>query len=321
MPRRALLAAAAVLTAALLVTGEQILTGGPADAVASSGDTPAGSASPHDTYYVVPNVYKATALADADPTRSPNGANLSSCRSDAHPYPVVLLSGTYATMEQDFAALAPTLANAGYCVYSLNYGGDAGSTVQAVDPLTDSAGQITTFINQVLAKTGATKVDLVGHSEGGTLAEYYAKYVDAAAVHRVVGLAPTTHGTTLNGLAELAQATGLNVKVWAHCPACVNQEYGSDFIAHLDDGPIAQSGVSYTVIETKNEDVVTPVGISFIKEDGVTNEYVQTACSADTVDHQNLTYDQAVFREIENALDPSTAAAPDCSLAYPHPAG
>jgi triacylglycerol esterase/lipase EstA (alpha/beta hydrolase family) len=310
MPRRALVAA--TLAAATL-----LLAGQPADAV-----TPASPVTPHDTYTVVPTSKEATALAEADPTRVPNGANLSSCHSDAHPYPVVLLSGTFATMEQDFAALAPTLANDGYCVYTLNYGGDAGSDVQAVGPMKDSATEITTFIDQVLSETGASKVDLIGHSQGGTLAEYYAKYVNTAAVHSVVGLAPTTHGTTMNGFALLAQALGLlNLKVYSDCPACVNQEYGSDFITNLDDGAIAQKGVSYTVIETQNEDVVTPVGISFIDEDGVTNEYVQTACADDTVDHQNLTYDQAVFQEIRNALDPSAAAAPDCSLAYPHPAG
>lgn len=302
---------AAIAVATLIFAGQ---------AAGAVGPTNSGDADPSDSYYVVPNSYTATALAKSDPTRVPNGANLSSCHSDAHPYPVVLLSGTYATMEQDFAALAPTLANAGYCVYSLNYGGDPGSSVQAVDQMTDSAGQITTYINQVLAETGATKVDLVGHSQGGTLAEYYAKYVNAAAVHSVVGLAPTTHGTTLNGFAVLAQSLGLNGKIWSTCPACVNQEYGSKFVTKLDNGPIAQSGVAYTVIETQNEDVVTPVGSSFIKEDGVTNEYVQTACSADTVDHDNLPYDQVVLREVQNALDPSTAQAPDCSVAYPHPA-
>lgn len=310
MPRRALVAAT-IVTATLLLAGQR------ADAVA-----PAQPVAPHDTYTVVPTAKEATALAEADPDRVPNGANLSSCHSADHPYPVVLLTGTFAPMEQDFAALAPTLANAGYCVYTLNYGGDPGSDVQAVGPMKDSAQEITTFIDQVLDETGASKVDLIGHSQGGTLAEYYAKFVNPAAVHAIVGLAPTTHGTTMNGWALLAQALGLiNLKVYTDCPACVNQEYGSDFITTLDDGAIAQNGISYTVIETENEDVVTPVGISFIDEDGVTNEYVQDACPDDPVDHQNLTYDQAVFREIENALDPSTKAAPDCSLAYPHPAG
>jgi hypothetical protein len=58
-------------------------------------------------------------------------------------------------------------------------------------------------------------------------------------------------------------------------------------ITTLDAGPIAQPGIKYTIIETKNETVVTPVGSSFIKKAGVANEYVQQFCPFDPVDHVN----------------------------------
>ena len=162
----------------------------------------------------------------------------------------------------------------------------------------------------------------MGYSQGGLIAEYYAKVLgQAAKIHDVVGLAPTTHGTTLSGLANLARAIpGAGAFLGLFCQACVDQEAGSAVVNTLDSGPIAQAGVNYTIVETRNELVVTPVGSAFINEPGVTNEYVQSFCANDPVDHINLPYDQAVFRLVENALSPGTAQAPNCAVAFPSPA-
>jgi hypothetical protein len=78
--------------------------------------------------------------------------------------------------------------------------------------------------------------------------------------------------------------------------------------------------VHYTVIETLNEFVVTPVGSSFVNESGVTNMYVQSQCFNDTVDHADLAYDQVTIQDVFNALDPAHAHAPNCFLAFPVPA-
>ena len=273
-------------------------------------------------YAVAPNIAAGIALALPSPASPPPGANLSSCTSAQHPVPVVLVNGTFANMEDDYGALAPDLANAGYCVYTFNYGGTAGAFLQSIGPVPASAQQLAAFVSQVRSQTGAAQVDLVGHSQGGMLAEYYAKIGGgASSIHNLVALSPTTHGTTLDGLAILASfIPGANQIVRSACPACNDQETGSAVITQLDNGPIAQAGVHYTVIETQDEFVVTPVGSSFIQEPGVVNEYVQDDCPLDFVDHADLSYDNVVIRLVKNALSPSTAQSPDCFIAFPAPA-
>lgn len=270
--------------------------------------------------YPVVQEQPAAALAKQDPAVSPGGANVPGCTpSAAHPDPVVLVTGTFIPMEQDFAALAPVLANAGYCVYALNYGYDPLTGNYATGAISDSALQLSAFIAQVLADTGAARVDLVGHSQGGTLAEDYAKILNGAAkVNVLVGLAPTTHGTTLGGITQLMQVLPpLNLPIALYCPACVDQEPQSGFIEQLAAYPIAQPGVQYTVIETRDDTVVTPLGAAFIDEPGVNDFYIQDLCPDDDAGHSDLGYDGAVIREVLNALDPARAVAPDCSQAYP----
>ena len=275
------------------------------------------------TYPVQPNIVAGAAAAASNPDAPPPGTNNFSCKPSAtHPYPVVLIPGTFSVMEDDFGALAPILANAGYCVFSLNYGGTPGSLIQAIGSSAASAQQVAALVTKVQQATGVSQVDLVGHSQGGLLGEYYLKVLNGARnVHAYVGLSPTTHGTTLDGLTALAAFfPGANAFLGSLCQACADQETGSAFLQPLDTGAIAQSGVSYTVIETLNETVVTPVGSSFINEPGVTDEYVQSACWNDTVDHADLAYDQVTIQETMNALDPAHATAPDCARAFPYPA-
>ncbi len=279
------------------------------------------SASPA-SYPVAPNIVVGGANALPNPAAPPPGANLAGCHSRTHPYPVVLVNGTFANQEDDFAALAPTLANGGYCVYTFAYGAPAQQFVQSIGPIAQSAQTLAAYIQQVRSSTGATKVDLVGHSQGGMLAEYYAKVLGGAPfVHNLIGLSPSTHGTTLGGLEVLANSIpGANAVLAAGCAACVDQENGSAALRPLDTGAIAQPGVRYTIIETTNEFVVTPVGSSFISEPGVTNEYVQTSCPFDPVDHADLPYDRVVLQLVSNALDPGTAQSPNCWQGFPYPA-
>ncbi|WP_133646566.1 esterase/lipase family protein [Paraburkholderia flava] len=274
------------------------------------------------TYPVAPNIVAGVVDALPDPAAAPAGANLESCSLKQHPYPVILVNGTFSVMKDDFGALAPSLANAGYCVYTFNYGGAPNALIQATGSAVSSASQLAGYVQQVLGKTGATRVDLVGHSQGGMLTEYYAKVLGGASyIHSLVALSPTTHGTTLDGLALLASVfPGANLLVGTACPACRDQESGSPMIQQLVSGPIAQPGVAYTIIETKNEFVVTPVGSSFINEPGVTNQYVQSYCPLDAVDHADLSYDNVAIQLVKNALSPTTAKAPNCTIAFPWPA-
>jgi triacylglycerol esterase/lipase EstA (alpha/beta hydrolase family) len=58
------------------------------------------------------------------------------------------------------------------------------------------AAELATFVNSVLGATGAKKVDLVGHSQGGMMPRYYIGFLGGAKyVHHLVGIAPSNHGT------------------------------------------------------------------------------------------------------------------------------
>ena len=151
----------------------------------------------------LPVVYNGVlGYAHASPTASPPGANNWSCKpTAAHPVPVILVHGTFADMSDSWQALSPLLYDNGYCVFALNYGSYDGSGslgVYATGDIAQSAQQLSSFVNKVLAATGATKVDLVGHSQGGMMPRYYIKNLGGASkVNTLVGLAPSNHGTTL----------------------------------------------------------------------------------------------------------------------------
>jgi pimeloyl-ACP methyl ester carboxylesterase len=279
----------------------------------------ASSAAHAGSYPVLPNFATGFAAALANAQTVPAGANLLPCHSGVDPYPVVLVNGTFTVMIDSFGAMAPDLANAGYCVYTFNYGGaSAGDPIQATGPVAASAQQLATFVAQVKAATGAAKVDLVGYSQGGLLVEYYTKLLGGAAnVHAVVNIGPTTHGTTLDGLAILGKFLGINQPLASFCQACVDQETGSAVVNAVDAGPIAQPGIPYTIIDTIYETVVTPVGSSFINQSGVKNEYVQSFCPFDAVDHVDLPWDNVVIQLVKNALAPSTARSPNCLIEFP----
>ena len=185
----------------------------------------------------------------SDPTASPPGVNVAGCHratSGPQQYPVILLPGTLYDMADTWQALGPILADDGWCVYGLNYGAAASTTLSggriwSVGDIPTSAGQLAAFVRQVLAATGASKVDLVGWSQGGMMPRWYMRFDGGAAyVHDLVGLSPSNHGTTVDGLSALFDAvTALGLPApltLAQCLACTQQLAGSSFLQQLNAG-------------------------------------------------------------------------------------
>jgi triacylglycerol esterase/lipase EstA (alpha/beta hydrolase family) len=272
----------------------------------------------------LPVIYNgALGYAHASPTASPPGANDFSCHpAAAHPRPVVLVHGTFADMSDSWQALSPLLVNHGYCVFALNYGANGGSGaagVYAVGEIAESAQQLSAFVDRVLAATGAQEVDLVGHSQGGMMPRYYIKNLGGAAmVHTLVGLAPSNHGTTLNGLFTLSghfpQAGDFTGSI---CPACQEQSAGSPFITDLNAGGETATGVDYTVIESRYDEVVTPYTSAFLSGPNVTDITLQNQCPLDLGEHLSMPYDHIADRDVLNALDPASATKPSCTPVAP----
>jgi triacylglycerol esterase/lipase EstA (alpha/beta hydrolase family) len=272
----------------------------------------------------LPVVYNGLAgYAHVSPSASPPGANDWSCKpSLAHPRPVILVHGTFADMSDSWQALSPLLRNNGYCVYALNYGSYFGSGaigIYATGDIANSAEQLSAFVNRVLASTGASQADLVGHSQGGMMPRYYLRFLGGAAkVHTLVGLAPSNHGTTLNGLFTLAGFfPGADAFIGVLCPACQQQSAGSTFLNKLNAGSETVPGVSYTVIESANDEVVTPYTSAFLSGPGVSNILLQSQCPLDQGEHLSMPYDHIADSDVLNALDPAHAVAPACTPVLP----
>ncbi|MDC0768977.1 esterase/lipase family protein [Streptomyces sp. HD] len=248
----------------------------------------------------------AFAYSLAHPTAAPSGANDFTCRPDAaHPRPVVLVHGTMENRYDNWAALAPRLKEAGYCSGAL----------LGTEDMVVSAGQLADFVDRVRAATGAAKVDLVGHSQGGMMPRYYIKNLGGAAeVDKLIALTPSNHGTTFSGLGLLALAIpGGNAVLGAACKSCSQQLIGSDFLRALNSGGETDPGVTYTVITTRYDEVVTPYTSAYLgAAPNVSNVELQDVCPAETVDHIGISYNALAGRLVLNALDPAHAQRPTC---------
>jgi triacylglycerol esterase/lipase EstA (alpha/beta hydrolase family) len=256
------------------------------------------------------------------PGTPPPGANDWSCRPTArHPRPVVLLHGTFANMTINWNALSPLLVNHGYCVFALDYGAGAasGGRVFGIAPVAVSAGELAAFVRRVLGATGARQVDVVGHSQGGLVPRQYLRFGGGATrVHALIGLAPSSHGTTLHGLARLAVFPGVPAAALSSfCPACRDQIRGSRFLRRLNAGGDTVAGVRYTVIATSHDEVVTPYRSAFLAGDRVRNITLQRGCARNHSEHLAVAFDRRALRYVLNALDPRSAARAPCVVTLP----
>ncbi|WP_418952641.1 esterase/lipase family protein [Streptomyces pyridomyceticus] len=305
---------AAVLAGSLLAGA----AAAPAYAAPAVAAVPAGGAS------VSAAVSAAELPPDGDTVASPPGANDWNCRpTAAHPDPVVLVHGTFANRYENWLALSPLLKSLGYCVFALDYGTIPGITstgsglllpIGGLGPVSDSAAQLARFVDLVRNATGAAKVDIVGHSQGGMLPNYYLKFLGGASkVGKLVGLAPSNHGTTLDGIVNLAPYfPGVADLIYTVCQACRDQAVGSDFNRTMASRPDTVPGVSYTVISTVYDEVVTPWRTQFLNGPGVDNVVLQDHCPVSLVEHVAIAFSPTALHLVTNALDPAHATPVLC---------
>ena len=181
--------------------------------------------------------------------------------------PVVLLHGTYNNAGV-WKSLIPMLKDQGACVWAFDYGADdvslqnASPSTKAISDLDDAAEEIARHVDYVRAVTGAEKVDLVGHSQGGTHIKTYTQmYGGAEHVARAVALGGNFHGTTLGGQGEgLAKfiAFAPRLAAFLASTAGIQQVVGSEFMQRLNALPDTAPGVLYTSIYSPADKTVTP---------------------------------------------------------------
>ncbi|WP_369390077.1 esterase/lipase family protein [Streptomyces sp. CG1] len=265
------------------------------------------------------------------PDAPPAGADDWNCKpTREHPRPVVLLHGTFANAYDNWGLMSPYLKQLGYCVFAPDYGGTPGNPIKATAHVPVSAQQIADYVDRVLKATGARQVDLVGHSQGGgPTPRWYLRFdggTDSAhpernKVHSLIGLAPSNHGTTADGVGTLVSRLGLREPVGLLVgQAAKDQLVGSEVNTTLDRDGDTQSGVDYTVIATRYDEVATPYTNQFLKAGPgatVKNITIQDICPRDLSDHVAMAYDSNAAQLVRNALDPTHAQPVDCNLSLP----
>ena len=121
----------------------------------------------------------------------------------------MLVHGTAGNKNTNWQTYAPLLANNGYCVFALTYGVARGYAEgrrpvrRARQDRDQRRSSSRTFVAKVRTATGREQVDILGHSQGTLMPDYYAKFLGGAPyIHSYVSLAPLWHGTSLGAPAS-----------------------------------------------------------------------------------------------------------------------
>lgn len=209
----------------------------------------------------------------------------------------------------------------------------------------------------------ATQVEMVGHSQGGMMPRYFIEHgwdcsapvtdaygtacseddapgvaLGATEVHMLVGMAPSNHGADADGLVPVfEQLFGSNTWTFPEslgCASCGEQEAGSPFLRALNTPSEVRPGVLYYVLETADDEVVTPAPdalavlthawpSAFLHEapgttpgTQVQNVVLQAQCPTDATDHVGIVYDPNALADVMAALaDNGSVTTP---LPQPH---
>ncbi|MGY2874389.1 triacylglycerol lipase [Marmoricola sp. URHA0025 HA25] len=277
----------------------------------------------------VPYQFIPSALLGGMPDADAPGTNDWSCRpSAAHPRPVVLVHGTGGNRSTNWQTYGPLLRNNGYCVFALTYGVTPGSVyplsaIGGLSSIRSSAAELGAFVDRVLAATGAQQVDLVGHSQGTLMPDYWLKFLGGAGkVGSYISLASLWHGTStgdIRSLFMLAFGPGVPEYAVPFCAACGEMSASSSFIAEMRSGGVAVPGVHYVNIVSRYDELVVPYTSGI--EPGMTNIVLQDRCPLDFTEHFEIAADKNASVLVLNALDPAHPRPLNCVPVLPFVGG
>jgi triacylglycerol lipase len=266
------------------------------------------------------------------PNSAPAGANDFNCKpTRRRPEPVVLVHGLLANRTVNWATISPYLKNRGFCVFALTYGTRPESDLGYYQPgglrrMQSSARQLRRFVKRVLRRTGARKVDIVGHSEGSLMPSWYVRKLRGARkVDDYVGLTTLWQGTNPAGLAtasHLADTFGIGKPAYGvvdrFCLSCRQFLHGSQFLKKLHRRGVTARKVTYTSIVTRYDQLIFPYTSGLLpKARNVTNVVLQRHCKANLADHVAVAADPATAGFVFRALDPERAPKPPCVPVVP----
>lgn len=145
-----------------------------------------------------------------------------------------------------------------------------------------NAQSLASYVSQVRSQTGAAKVDIVNHSMGGLVSDWYLKQLGGAQyVNHLASLAGANHGTTAAG-ACLIYTT------------CQQMYPGSSFITTLSAGDETPGSTAYATWYSPCDGVINPYTSTALS--GATNNYV--ACQT----HLGYLTDTVVLNQVRTFL-------------------
>ena len=327
--RAALLAAVTSVT--LMGTASMAFAAPPSDITP---DHPGGVAAPHSPEGVPSNVEgpsmsrfaPAVRFAMRHPGAKVPGTNDFTCTPRKGTHPVVLIPGTTEDAFTTWSYYGPRMQAAGLCVYTFNYNPMTHPLVEAVSTtgnIYSTAAFMAHFVDKVLKSTGADKVDLVGHSQGGgPLPRAYIKYYGGdKKVNHLIGIVPSNKGTSILGMERFLNEPGTPANTimsagarYRNLESAPQQLQGSTFLKDLNAGGMTAPGVKYTVIATRFDNRVFPWTNALIPEPGAKNIVIQDVCPLDHSAHTNITYDPMTYQVVANALEPQRATRVKCTI-------
>lgn len=220
-------------------------------------------------------VLAALALAACEPATGPDGleARLARTPTVTTRHPILFVHGwsssasTWNTMVSRFKADGWT--DAQLMAFSYNTSQSNATTAQ----------EIATRVDQLLAATGATKVDVITHSMGGLSSRYYAKNLGGdAKIDGWVSLGGPNHGT--------------NTANTCFSTACTEMRIGSSFLAALNSVDETPGVSRYGTWWSPCDEIINPDDSVLLS--GAIN--TQTAC----VSHTAMPNDLAIYRSVRD---------------------
>jgi triacylglycerol esterase/lipase EstA (alpha/beta hydrolase family) len=172
-----------------------------------------------------------------------------------------------------------------------------------------TAGEYIVYALRQMHQLSGRKVDILGYSLGGMVPRWALRFWPDTRelVDDFVAIDPSNHGTLD---ANAICLTGCAPAIW-------QQQAGSRFLQALNSGAETFSGISYTVIYSRTDEVVFPnlnaEGISTLHTGGgkIANIAVQQICPADVSEHLAMgTYDPVAYALVIDAFTHTGPANP-----------
>ena len=165
------------------------------------------------------------------------------------------------------------------------------SVDQNTGDLNVQAARLGDAVEEVLDRTGARSVDVVGYSAGGVVARLWVReHGGDQQARRVLTLGAPHHGTQI---AALGAVIG--------CPrACRQLAPDSRLLARLNAGDETPPGVRWTAVWTTEDRTVVPPDSADLR--GALAFTVQSLCPRATTSHTELPEDPVVIASLDSVL-------------------